>query len=199
MTAAAHAVFDRAAERYGTDVGENSMSSNASKTTLDSPCASTVIGFHPPSNDLMTFALNDLVDLDTYPLDQPHAEAYQAVVHEGRAGLRSVGCAVITDLVRADAVTRINEEIVARKHTTHFSTEVRETLLARSCSLRSQGRSGRGPAYRLHLIHSTAPTDGLLAALLRQRQRGRLGGSRVSRVRVPVVEARSTPRGPTRY
>ena len=69
----------------------------------------------------MTFALNDLIDLDAYPLDQPHSEAYQALIHEARTGLRAVGCAVIANLVRTDAVTRINEEIVARKHTTHFS------------------------------------------------------------------------------
>lgn len=72
----------------------------------------------------MTYSLNALIDLDAYPLDRPGSEAYRAAVHEARAGLRSVGCAVIRDLVRADAVDRINEEIVDRKHTTHFSVEV---------------------------------------------------------------------------
>ena len=72
----------------------------------------------------MTYALEDLVDLDTYPLNRPDSEAYQAVIHQARAKLRAVGCAVIRDLVRTDAVTAINEEIVGQKHTTHFSIEV---------------------------------------------------------------------------
>ena len=71
----------------------------------------------------MAFTLTELIDLDTYPLDEPGSEAYQAVVQQARAGLRSVGCAVIRDLVRAEAVARINAEIVDRKHTTHFSVE----------------------------------------------------------------------------
>ncbi len=72
----------------------------------------------------MTYTLCELVDLDRYPLDEPGGERYQAVVDEAQAGLRSVGCAVIADLVRSDAVAQINEEIAAQKHTTHFSTEV---------------------------------------------------------------------------
>ena len=72
----------------------------------------------------MTYPLEDLIDLDTYPLNRPDSEAYQAVIHQARAKLRAVGCAVIRDLVRTDAVARINEEIVDRKHTTHFSIEV---------------------------------------------------------------------------
>jgi len=73
---------------------------------------------------MTTHALKELIDLDTYQLDEPRSEAYQAVLQQARAGLRSVGCAVIRDLVRADAVARINSEIVDRKHTTHFSVEV---------------------------------------------------------------------------
>ncbi len=72
----------------------------------------------------MTYALEELIDLDTYRLDKPDSDAYHAVVRDARTKLRSVGCAVIKDLVRADAVARINEEIVDRKHTTHFSVEV---------------------------------------------------------------------------
>ena len=63
----------------------------------------------------MTCALEDLIDLDTYPLNRPESEAYQAVIHQARAKLRAVGCAVIRDLVRTDTVTAINEEIVGRK------------------------------------------------------------------------------------
>ena len=40
------------------------------------------------------------------------------------ARTRSVGCAVVKDLVRPEAVTLLNNEIVERKHTTHFSTQV---------------------------------------------------------------------------
>ncbi|MYH87078.1 MAG: arpA protein, partial [Acidimicrobiaceae bacterium] len=72
----------------------------------------------------MTYTLWELIDLDRYPLDQPGSERYLAVVDEAQTGLRSVGCAVIADLVRSDAVARINGEIEDRKHTTHFSTEV---------------------------------------------------------------------------
>ena len=72
----------------------------------------------------MTYALRELIDLATYPLDAPHSETYQAVIREAQAGLGSVGCAVIRDLVRPDAVACIDKEIVDRKHTTHFSIEV---------------------------------------------------------------------------
>jgi len=72
----------------------------------------------------MTYTLRELIDLDRYPLDEPQSERYRAVVSDAQAGLRSVGCAVIADLVRSAAVAQINEEIVAQKHTTHFSTEV---------------------------------------------------------------------------
>ena len=65
----------------------------------------------------------ELVDLDRYPIDQPETVGYRAAVSNARDGLRSVGCAVVTDLVRPEAVRRLNEEIVERKHTTHFSTQ----------------------------------------------------------------------------
>ena len=68
--------------------------------------------------------LAELVDLDRYPLHEPTSTAYVAAVDHARQGLRSVGCAVIDDLVRPEAVERLNDEIVARKHTTHFSTQV---------------------------------------------------------------------------
>ncbi len=87
-------------------------------TTAERPAA------EPPRGAMTAYVLRDLIDLDTYPLDEPRSEAYQAVVQQAQAGLRSVGCAVIRDLVRADAVARINAEIVDRKHTTHFSVEV---------------------------------------------------------------------------
>lgn len=68
--------------------------------------------------------LDDLVDLAVYPIDQPESDRYREVVDQARAGLRADGCAVIKDLVRADALAVLGQEIRDRKHTTHFSTEV---------------------------------------------------------------------------
>jgi len=73
--------------------------------------------------DTHTFALADLVDLDRYPLDRPESAAYANTVAEARQGLRSVGCAVIKDLVRPEALRVLSDEIVARKPTTHFSEQ----------------------------------------------------------------------------
>lgn len=67
--------------------------------------------------------LDDLLDLDRYPMHEPSSAGYLAAVNEARAGLRHDGCAVIRDLVRPTAVRAISAEIVARKHTTHFSTQ----------------------------------------------------------------------------
>jgi len=68
--------------------------------------------------------LGEIIDLDRYPLHEPTTAAYVAAVDAAREGLRSVGCAVVKDLVRPEAVARLNEEIIERKHTTHFSTQV---------------------------------------------------------------------------
>ncbi len=68
--------------------------------------------------------LSQIVDLDRYPLHEPESAAYVAAVDAARDGLRSVGCAVVKDLVRPEAVALLNDEIVERKHTTHFSTQV---------------------------------------------------------------------------
>jgi len=73
---------------------------------------------------MSTVTLAELIDLDTYPIDQPDSEAYRAVVEQAREGLRGDGCAVIKDLVRPDALERLGREIWERKHTTHFSTQV---------------------------------------------------------------------------
>ncbi|MEM9464916.1 MAG: arpA protein [Actinomycetota bacterium] len=69
-------------------------------------------------------ALADIVDLDRYPLHEPDSAAYLAAVDDARDGLRSVGCAVIKDLVRPEAVALLNEEIVTRKGDTHFSVDI---------------------------------------------------------------------------
>jgi len=72
----------------------------------------------------MPITLEELVDLDRYPIHEPDSDAYQATIAEARKGLRSVGCAVIKDLVRPDGLKQLGEEIWARKNTTHFSTQV---------------------------------------------------------------------------
>ena len=68
-------------------------------------------------------ALADLVDLDRYPIDQPGSSGYQAAVDQARQWLHSVGCAVIKDLVKPEALRLLSTEIVDRKPTTHFSTQ----------------------------------------------------------------------------
>ena len=68
--------------------------------------------------------LADLVDLDRYPIHEPESEGYAAAVESARTGLRAVGCAVIKDLVRPEALQRLGREIWERKETTHFSTQV---------------------------------------------------------------------------
>ena len=69
--------------------------------------------------------LAQIVDLDRYPLRKPESAAYATAVAAACEGLRSVGCAVVKrSLVRPEAVTLLNNEIVERKHTTHFSTQV---------------------------------------------------------------------------
>ena len=79
-----------------------------------------------PAVESMTTGLGlvDLVDLATYPIDEPNADRYRAVVADARSDLRSRGCAVIKDLVRPAALEVLGKEIRARKHTTHFSKEV---------------------------------------------------------------------------
>jgi hypothetical protein len=72
----------------------------------------------------MTRALriDDLLDYETYPLNDTTSVRYREVVGHARAQLAEDGCAVIPNLLRPTAVSVISEEIVARKHTTHFST-----------------------------------------------------------------------------
>ena len=72
----------------------------------------------------MSVSLAELVDLDRYPINQPDSAVYEQVVAHAREGLRAEGCAVIKDLVRPDALSRLGAEIWERKPTTHFSTQV---------------------------------------------------------------------------
>ena len=67
--------------------------------------------------------LAELLDLDRYPLLTPLDSAYREAVAKARAGLQADGCAVIDAIVRPEAVRKFSEEVVARKHTTHYSTQ----------------------------------------------------------------------------
>ena len=67
--------------------------------------------------------LAELLDLDRYPIDDPHSPAYFNAVARARNSLRADGCAVLDGLIRPDAVKILNDEIIARKHTTHYSTQ----------------------------------------------------------------------------
>jgi len=73
---------------------------------------------------LSVATLQELIDLDRYPLHGPASGAYAAAVSAAQQRLRDVGCAVIEQLVRPHVVERLNDEIVARKAATHFSTQV---------------------------------------------------------------------------
>ena len=71
-----------------------------------------------------SLGLSDLVDLQAFPIHDPACAGYVAAVDTARDGLRSEGCAVLRSFVRPEAVTRLNNEIVERKHATHYSTQV---------------------------------------------------------------------------
>lgn len=77
-----------------------------------------------PSNKTRgAISISDLVDLERYPIDKPESAGYSLAVEAARVELRAEGCAVVKDLVRPDAVATLNNEIIERKHTTHFSTQ----------------------------------------------------------------------------
>ena len=85
------------------------------------------IGRHPGKRrTVMTMArqyqIDDLVDIATYPLDQPNSVAYKSAVADARSQLQDDGCAVIKKLLRPTAVKIISQEIIERKSNTHFST-----------------------------------------------------------------------------
>jgi hypothetical protein len=68
-------------------------------------------------------AIEQIVRLKEYPLHEPDSVRRRCAVEEARASLERDGCAVVRDLVYPDAVAAINEEILQRRHTTHFSTQ----------------------------------------------------------------------------
>lgn len=68
--------------------------------------------------------LADLVDLDRYPIGDLTSPVRNAAVRRAQLDLRRDGCAVITGLIRPEAVGLLDQEIRARKQSTHYSTEV---------------------------------------------------------------------------
>ena len=75
--------------------------------------------------------LSRLIDIEGYPLDgrdlpasDPRHSAYWNVVEYARSGLRSDGCAVLERFATPLGVRQLNDEIVAAKPKTHFSTQV---------------------------------------------------------------------------
>ena len=77
-----------------------------------------------PGGAARSLGLADLVDLERFPIDEPSSPEYVAAVDTARRGLRSVGCAVLEGFVRPEAVQVLNDEILDRKHATHYSTEI---------------------------------------------------------------------------
>lgn len=57
--------------------------------------------------------LDDLVDLASYPLDQPGTPAWDAMVADVRGQLAADGCACLSGFVRADARERARDEMAA--------------------------------------------------------------------------------------
>lgn len=70
------------------------------------------------------FELAQLVDLEAFPIDDPTSPSYVAAAVRARAGLRAEGCSVLHGFVRAEAVELLNDEVLERKHATHYSTQV---------------------------------------------------------------------------
>lgn len=68
-------------------------------------------------------SLSELVDLKKYPLDSPDSDAYRATVSTAREQLVTDGCTVIKDLVHPSGVALLNQEIISKKDTTHFSRQ----------------------------------------------------------------------------
>lgn len=68
-------------------------------------------------------SLADLVDLKKYPLDSPSSDAYRTAVSNAREQLSTDGCTVIKNLVHPSGVALLNEEIISKKETTHFSLQ----------------------------------------------------------------------------
>jgi hypothetical protein len=58
-------------------------------------------------------AIDDIVDLDRYPIDQPGSPAQQAIVDQCRAALAEDGCCTLPGFLRSDALAQARAEIAA--------------------------------------------------------------------------------------
>jgi hypothetical protein len=59
-------------------------------------------------------AADALIDLDRYPIDDPHSPTWRRLVDDCRAQLRETGVATLPGFVRPDAVARMAAEMGAR-------------------------------------------------------------------------------------
>ncbi|WP_419928174.1 HalD/BesD family halogenase [Candidatus Poriferisocius sp.] len=75
-------------------------------------------------NQTSPIELADLVDLEAFPIDDPTSASYIEAVNDARVGLRAEGCAVLNRFVSAEAVELLNDEVLERRHATHYSTQV---------------------------------------------------------------------------
>jgi hypothetical protein len=67
-------------------------------------------------------SLGELVELDRHPLDRPESPGFAASLAAARVGIEASGCAVVSGLVRAEAVAEMSAEIPYMSATTHYST-----------------------------------------------------------------------------
>ena len=67
------------------------------------------------------WAMEEILDLDRYPIHQPDSAGYAAARDEARTSLRGDGCAVLKDLVRPEALAAMSAESHAIKPATHYS------------------------------------------------------------------------------
>lgn len=72
---------------------------------------------------MSNLSVEEIVDLDRYPILTPTAEAYRSAVDEARVQLRDSGCALNKNFVRAEALQVMSHEIRQRKSKTHFSKQ----------------------------------------------------------------------------
>ena len=68
-------------------------------------------------------SLDQLVDLDAFPIHEPDGEVYRAVVERARQQLAETGCALNKDFVHPEGRAVLAAEIESNKPHTHFSTQ----------------------------------------------------------------------------
>lgn len=93
--------------------------------------STTTAALPEPQEATESTGAHRLIDFDHYPLDgrdlpieDPRHIAYWRAVEEARTRLRADGCALLKEFVTPAAVRLLNDEIVAAKPKTHFSSQV---------------------------------------------------------------------------